>query len=538
MAIDEMNYYVEDGDWWVRLLGYRGTDQENMFNFNFDIRGPKTGLESGKTYVYSDMLRGEEPGVDDFCFAEYDAAYHHYDDADFCLTRMKDGAVGAITAHVAFGGKTYELRYGIPTMKDTIEMTFLNGHIYQYPDAGQTRYDGWDASGEYNLSVMLTSTSQDGTFGWSDINQTFTYMKRFLPAEKGEETGDVIEYVFFNASVALKSGDDGCTLEAYMSCVDGYCYHCVLACPIPKAEKKVDIVTEVLRYNASSRETEGFGYFSGFTASEYCVNLAIFPHAGKGMTGHYTETDLESMYSMVMDAYEEEKYEIFKADIDVVRDSLGGWKVDGTALCYNNTEYTFHMACAGEFEYDEEEKDLDVHFYPDEVMVMDHYLESNGVITLIPTRKNKYGALIEFRVDFEKDMREEYERTGEYRLPAGTYKIDDSGMPGTVSSSFGLVDDEPNPSYVCHLQGADQIEAPFWYIVSGEVVISYNQEKRKVEVQALNSFGRKIHMVIDDKPEAVEEVRGESEDVRKMLREGRVVIVSGESVYEVNGARE
>lgn len=534
--IDVMTFYPQDSDWWIYLHGERVADAEPM-DFNFDIRGPKTGLADGKVYPWKSMLTGIEPGTDDFCFAVLEGTYYQYDDADFRLRYGKAGQVDSILAHVSFDGKTYELTYVAPVVIDTVEMSFTDGRIYRHVAEQQTRYDGWDSTKEYNLSIMLKNADTEGSYQWSDINQTFTYMKQFLPAKDGEEAGEVKEFVFFDANVDLTETASGCMLDAYMLCTDGKCYHCILECPIPKAEQTVEFEAAEMLYYADNRESDGFGYFRGFTNGELCINLAIFPHPGKGLAGHYTETDLEELYSMVQDANGQKVYEIYSADILVERDSIGGWALSGSLLCFNNTEYVFSMACAGEYAEDDDEKELDFHFMNTEVFVMDQYLASNNVLSLLPTRRDKYAALIEFNVADGKAMQEAYLETEVYNIAAGVYPINDSGAANTVSSSFGIVNGEPQPSYACRLMGADQIESPFWFFVSGTVTVSYVEGSRVVEVNALNSFGKKVHILIDDnKEQGVENVMV-NECATKVLRGGDMIIRTEKSEYNISGQK-
>ena len=82
-------------------------------------------------------------------------------------------------------------------------------------------------------------------------------------------------------------------------------------------------------------------------------------------------------------------------------------------------------------------------------------------------------------------------------VPAGTYEINASGEVGTVAASQGFVEDYITESYFAAGDEEGNMVAPFYFLVSGTVVVEHVDGQMKVTVDAVNSNGIPVHIVYD-----------------------------------------
>ncbi|MGN1239552.1 MAG: hypothetical protein ACI4TV_01595 [Paludibacteraceae bacterium] len=126
-------------------------------------------------------------------------------------------------------------------------------------------------------------------------------------------------------------------------------------------------------------------------------------------------------------------------------------------------------------------------------------------------------------------------------IPAGTYPINDteqapSVMAGSYSEYDGLM-----PSYYGYMvqdQDGWYIDEtkPFYYIVSGEVRVAQQEGKLHIVVDAANSYNVPVKIdILTALPTAIEEVGADKTDARKVLRDGRLLILRGDKAYDVLG---
>lgn len=82
-------------------------------------------------------------------------------------------------------------------------------------------------------------------------------------------------------------------------------------------------------------------------------------------------------------------------------------------------------------------------------------------------------------------------------VPAGTYEINNSGEVGTVLASQGLVDGYITESYFAAGDEEGNLVAPFYFLVSGTVVVEDVDGAMKVTVDAVNSNGVPVKITYD-----------------------------------------
>lgn len=124
-------------------------------------------------------------------------------------------------------------------------------------------------------------------------------------------------------------------------------------------------------------------------------------------------------------------------------------------------------------------------------------------------------------------------------IAPGQYEVSEMMTEGTVVASPGKVDGRLYASYAGWMTKEGIVCEPVWFLTEGEAEVTTSDGLIYIRVEARNSYGRSVRLTIEANPknrlEDVEEVRVKSEEVRKEIREGRVVIVRGERVYDVMG---
>ena len=82
-------------------------------------------------------------------------------------------------------------------------------------------------------------------------------------------------------------------------------------------------------------------------------------------------------------------------------------------------------------------------------------------------------------------------------IPEGTYEINASGEVGTVAASQGFVEGYITESYFAAGDEEGNLVAPFYFLVSGTVVVEHVDGQMKVTVDAVNSNGIPVHITYD-----------------------------------------
>jgi hypothetical protein len=125
----------------------------------------------------------------------------------------------------------------------------------------------------------------------------------------------------------------------------------------------------------------------------------------------------------------------------------------------------------------------------------------------------------------------------DHLLPAGTYPINDSWFDYTVLASTGIeYDGSVMPSYYAGYSDGWLVE-PFYFFVSGEVVVSYDNDDIRLEINALNSCNIPVHILYDAKGgTGIENVAGEAA-AAKRIANGQLLIIRDGNTYNALGVQ-
>lgn len=122
-------------------------------------------------------------------------------------------------------------------------------------------------------------------------------------------------------------------------------------------------------------------------------------------------------------------------------------------------------------------------------------------------------------------------------IPAGVYPINSTREFGTVMASTGYVSNYDMPLYVNEYK--NQKYADSWYVVSGTVTVTYENNILELTVEGTNYMGASVYLhYMGNAPTGIEEVVVDGvEGVKKQLIDGHMVIVKDGQAFNVLGAR-
>lgn len=176
-------------------------------------------------------------------------------------------------------------------------------------------------------------------------------------------------------------------------------------------------------------------------------------------------------------------------------------------------------------EYDTQSEDFDhtfISFQPDLSNIA-----SGSVVLQVTDTENMVGAYIHF-----------WTIEGAESLTPGEYPIESSKFPGTVNASEGVTSQggvTPSIAYTLAESNGELLPNRLWMLVTGTVTV---REDGSIEVNALNSYGRTVHLLFSNASEEdVENVRAGENKVLKVLQNGQVVIIQGNRKFSILGNR-
>lgn len=122
-------------------------------------------------------------------------------------------------------------------------------------------------------------------------------------------------------------------------------------------------------------------------------------------------------------------------------------------------------------------------------------------------------------------------------IPAGVYPINSTREFGTVMASTGYINGYDMPLYVNEYE--EKQYADSWYVVSGTVTVTYENNILELTVEGTNYMGASVYLhYMGNAPTGIEEVVVDGvEGVKKQLIDGHMVIVKDGQAFNVLGAR-
>ena len=185
---------------------------------------------------------------------------------------------------------------------------------------------------------------------------------------------------------------------------------------------------------------------------------------------------------------------------------------------------------------DEQQTKATISIVTDSIVWKDETVSKDGILDILLTQKNA-----------DVNGLRAYIHLGMYTdvsyPAAGTYPVNGSEESGTFSASLGRYGNVLIPCYVMLMDEEGWARA-VWYIVSGNITISYDENQQPVLFgEGTTYFGSTVKFAdaaAIEEIEGVEEVRSETVGTvrcEKILRDGQVIIVLGGKEYNVFGTR-
>ncbi len=118
---------------------------------------------------------------------------------------------------------------------------------------------------------------------------------------------------------------------------------------------------------------------------------------------------------------------------------------------------------------------------------------------------------------------------------AGTYPVNGSEADGTFSASLGRYGSVLIPCYLSLMDNNGWVHA-IWYIIDGEITLSYDVQARPVlSGDCTTYYGSIIHFNYAPTTQGIEDVQKDELQCTKVLRDGQLYIVKNGKIYNAVG---
>lgn len=204
----------------------------------------------------------------------------------------------------------------------------------------------------------------------------------------------------------------------------------------------------------------------------------------------YTLTDMLSVYCGMVVGYNQVNYSA--ASFTHTRNAAAGTE-NITAVVTLTTGQNYVIIYDAEIDtgmhYDNRDSDFVRNYTLAEAELDDEYFTTYGVVELSATASDMSSTVaIEFNVaSLDADI----------TIPEGVYTINTSNLAGTVVASPGVVGTSVYPSYAANVEEG-YLATPLWFMENGTVTVRKVNGLFTALVEATNSYGRNIHILIGD----------------------------------------
>lgn len=403
----------------------------------------------------------------------------------------------------------------LTTMAATINAdTFTQKH---YKDDGDTSCKLSTARFTFYFDIKTLELEYGKTYTLSDMYAEFTGYydartdKDFEPSE---------------ASLTLLHAADGLDSVYATMTAGGTEFEIIYKRVLPDVSEEIEIVTYNLEMDEKEQAERGVIYCDA-VAEFYEVYLIL---KSWETDGHYGVYDVECAYSFVGDLDTREQGFVVDADIVISTDEeYGITHLSGDVLLHNGWLCHLDIYTPGVMNFDCVDRDVEATF-SDIYINTESVTDGGGLHVSGVDVTGSYGMDLSFVVTAD-------ELDAEIIVPVGTYKVSDSAEPHTVVASPGVLGYDLYSSFVATVD-EDGLRTPLWFIEEGEVVVTKENGKLKIEVDAINSNGRTIRLhVLDSSAQGLMGVKTDKQGV-KTLRDGQLLIEYNGRVYNVLGERK
>ena len=410
----------------------------------------------------------------------------------------------------------------------TIYLTF-DTRAYIVPNSNGGSYQVYNMNDEYLVSVAFISDKLEGEFSsreW-DIEPQYTYLHHAVRRPSGKM--DTVIAKIADTECVVRQTADSILVDATIKDYDGTLYKVAFWYAVPVPKDTIDVtIGKAAFYNAL--EYGSFQLYGMSNDSAYIVSLCPNTDTLAGtwtMDGMFKHSDFYDVYTFMykLDSSQVAAEVIYllegEATSFVRNDTVF---MDARFICSDDRMYNLHFIADTHtrLQYDAEEGEIDHTFSADdEALFITKYFEEYGEVFLTIFGQGTYPYPF-VQIGFFLD-----EIDTAHFLPEGDYPIDYTYQPGTVIASPGVLYIKAQPSCFGYLDHEGYLIEPFWFFFSGNVSIQHTSNGIRMEVNALNSYDRPIHLVYEGMPvmDAIEEVNAEKTlPAKKFLQNGELRI--------------
>jgi len=287
-------------------------------------------------------------------------------------------------------------------------------------------------------------------------------------------------------------------------------------------------------------ENGGYYQLAGYNA-ENTLYVSLAPLTDKAVAGTFVNDGVfsrfgEGQYDFLCDytaIYKNENgeavpYPIEKCTMNVTMADNGDITATATFIATDAIQYEVTMTSAynEHLDYDAETGAVD-RTYTTEDKVLVETADSDCYFEVEAADGSDVCALYFFCEELDEEI----------TIQPGTYTIDDTQDYMTVLASVGVMGTSVYPSFYGKLENGGLL-TPLYLMVSGMVTVENLDGKLKIEVNAVNSYDRTIHIVYDPSGTGLEDVEVENMvGTQKIVKDGQIYIIRNGKAYNAIGAQ-
>ena len=407
----------------------------------------------------------------------------------------------------------------------TIDIVCDSVHIYDMSDVfGTPITQIISANDNYDISIMIAEVIEQ--FGTYDANVGIT--------PKGGTQ------LLVNGEVTLTNAGGGkAIVTSTVTAEDGNTYNIRLqpkATTIPECKDTVTINIPKARFHNKIETEDAFQIEGKTTNVMYAVSFQPTNVGGK-VAGTYTASQLNDLYSYVVYdpwyATDDDFVEFLDGTVKIM---VAGKEITVVAGMIGTDATYYKITMMAEYDdvvrltADAETGSVDRTYTAgiDDVAVDTDYA-SQGVIYVDAQSADgtDYTTIGFICGDTDKDI----------VIPAGEYPINYTNAVGTVMATTGInSNNQVYPSYYSTISD-NMLVQPIFFMVSGKAVVENNNGELKITVDALNSYERPIHVVINAGIQtALDNTQADAAQAIKYIENGQLYILRNGNVYTATGA--
>lgn len=431
------------------------------------------------------------------------------------------------------------LKWDVPEQTDTVLVSFENpakAKFYPHLDNDIQLYNENDL---YSASINVSGVALGDEFDEEYIIDYYTYLEL-----KDGTILDVAEIV----NGKLYQVDDKTMMEADFVTFQGVLYQVRLCYVAPTPTETVNLNIQDAEFILDF-DYNGVYNLVGYTDDQQtAVVFTIYATAKEDIPGTFVndgkfgqfgegqyEFDASNSYIGKWNP-EWEMYDLYymqKGQVVVELDENDNITLTASVVAEDAIQYEIDMTSKFEkphLEFDSESDPVNRIYDASATVTITDYTADNFLISVM--------ILDELVGDVTSLYFMMSEPGTDHLLPAGTYPINDSWFDYTVLASTGIeYDGSVMPSYYAGYADGWLVE-PFYFFVSGEVVVSYVNNNIRLEINALNSCDIPVHILYDaNGGTAVEFIKGDHTAATKTIRNGQLLIQREGKTYNALGVQ-